>query len=67
MGLGPGDEDDRICVTATAICISEDQVAKVGESFARVVTGLALEGININIGFIRVEPETPIGPYGPLQ
>lgn len=67
MALGSRDEDDRICVNATAMCTSEEQVAKVGEAFARVVTGLALEGINLNMGYILVRPDDAVGPYGPVK
>lgn len=66
MALGPSDEDDRICVNATAICVSEDQVARVAEVLARAVTGLALEGVNITMGFVKIPPDTPYGPLGPM-
>jgi len=65
--LGPSDDDDRICVNATAICTSENEVARVAEVLARAVTGLALEGININMGFVRVPADEPIGPFGPIN
>jgi len=67
MALGPGEEDDRICVTMTALCISEEQVIRVAEAFARVQLGLALEGINLNMGLLKVGPETTMGPLGPLE
>jgi len=36
---------------------AEEEVARVSEAFSRVITGLALEGINVTMSFIKVMPE----------
>jgi len=55
--LGPEEQDDRIAVNAIALCTSEEQVARVSEAFGRVCTGMPLEGINLTMNFIKMEPE----------
>ncbi len=53
--LGPRDEDDKIYVSLAVSCTSEDQVARVSEALARVATGFALEGLNVNQNITKIE------------
>lgn len=55
--LGPGEDDDRLVVTLTFFCDSEMNAVKCQESLSRVMTGMALEGINGNLSIVRVSAE----------
>jgi hypothetical protein len=54
--LGPEETDDKLVVQATALCTSEEHVARVSEVLARAATGLALEGIGMQIQFLHMPP-----------
>jgi hypothetical protein len=52
--LGPSETDDQIIVGMQISCKSEEEVVRVSEAFARIATGLALEGMNVNFNMIKI-------------
>jgi hypothetical protein len=49
--------DKAIFVSASVITSDQAQAARAAEVFARAVTGLALEGINVNMNIHQVDDE----------
>lgn len=54
--LGPDDDHDKVLVTVTITCSSQEQVLKASETLQRTAVGLALEGMSTSLTTYHMVP-----------